>query len=274
MVPKPAPAPGTDPPSMTDQLLNTSTAAGSNTTAAVGPLYNSNLSDSTPMPQRQDNVTTRPLYNVTSLLQDVTSPLQKSTTTPPPLGRNTMDTASAKALARQVSAVVGAVVGCVIAAGATGAALGPSVMAIIGQLQVLSQMGKIGGGGGAMGAFSKGFEWANFDLPFSIFPEGNTDGSQKSARPPPGQTAEQMKSDLSTADSSGCGLINGIPLLDKAIIMSSSMLAVSCARAFFQLIVTKCMHKDPWDALKFPNWEGPLLIVHWFCLFLLSLSFV
>jgi len=52
--------------------------------------------------------------------------------------------------------------------------------------------------------------------------------------------------------------------MDKAIIIFTSLLAVCCARALFQLIVTKCMKKDPWDALTFPNWEGPLLLVHWF----------
>jgi hypothetical protein len=187
---------------------------------------------------------------------------------------------------------VGACVGGVIAAGAPGA------MAIIGQVQVLSQMGKIGGGGGALGAFSEGFEWANAELPFSFFPGGNQPDLDppplnssdtglrrwveatrrsyrraKKARPRPGQTAEQAAGDCDNAsltqdeqyDCYECGIINGIPLMDKGVVICGSILACFCVRSLGQLIVTKCMKKDPWDALSFPNWEGPLLLTHWFC---------
>ena len=38
---------------------------------------------------------------------------------------------------------------------------------------MLSQIGKVGGGGGALGAFSERFAWTNIDLPFSLFAQGN-----------------------------------------------------------------------------------------------------
>ena len=178
----------------------------------------------------------------------------------------------------------------VVAAGAAGAAAGgaaagPGAIAIIAQVQVLSQMGKIGGGGGALGAFSEGFEWANAELPVSLFPEGNVpepdsadeiDSSatgvrrwlqharrsfrrKKGPRPRPGQTAEQAANtehcenstltELEKEECYECGMVNGIPLMDKGIIVSSSLLAVYCFRASAQLIVTKCLKKDPWDPL-------------------------
>lgn len=230
------------------------------------------------------NLTTTPLPNA-----NVTN----VTTTPPPSTRKTMDPEAAKALAGTVSAVVGACIGAVIAAGAAGAAAGPGAMAIIGQVQVLSQMGKIGGGGGALGAFSEGFEWANAELPFSFFPAGNEPDPDppplnpsdsglrrwletrraKKGRPRPGETAEQADNmdcfnETFTSDDKKecyeCGMINGIPLMDKGVVIGGSIFACFCVRSFAQLIVTKCMKKDPWDALLFPNWEGPLLITHWF----------
>jgi hypothetical protein len=157
----------------------------------------------------------------------------------------------------------------------------------------------VGGGGGALGAFSEGFEWANAELPVSLFPAGNQpdepsqpedDGSgvrrwlalarraarrKKVARPNAGETGEEANNltvcaegEDHTAEDADCvepcGLVNGVHLLDKGIVISTSLIAVFCFRSLAQLIVTKCARRDPWDALLFPNWEGPLLLVHWF----------
>ena len=195
-----------------------------------------------------------------------------------------MDPADAAALASQVSTAVGAVLGAVIAGSAAGVLPpGPGAMAIIGQVQVLSQLGKVGGGGGALGAFSEGFAWANFELPFSLFPEGNEPepdaGNRrafrrigKKSRPEPGQTAKEASVECDNATMTDderatcreCGMVDGIPLLDKLSLVAMSIGLVFCIRASAQLVVTKCMKKDPWDALNFPNWEGPLLLAQWF----------
>jgi hypothetical protein len=221
--------------------------------------------------------------------------------------RKTIEPAEAAALSSQVTAAVGAVVAGVVAAtvaasaaggSAAGAASGPGAIAIIGQVQVLSQFGKIGGGGGALGAFSEGFAWANAELPFSFFPGGNAPvpnssaadsnvtglrrwlgtvrrslGHRRKVSPDPGQSVEEAiygrncsNETLSAEakyDCLGCGLVNGIPLLDKAVVVCGSLIGVFCVRSLLQCIVTRCLKKDPWDALLFPNWEGPLLILHW-----------
>lgn len=206
-----------------------------------------------------------------------------------------MDPAEAAALAAQVSGVVGAVIVGVIAGSAAGVIPpGPGAMAIIGQVQVLSQIGKVGGGSGALGAFSEGFAWANGDVPFSLFSEGNGEAAPdssatrvrrwmhtarrssrrlKKSRPNPGQTGKEAEDpDCSNAtmtqdeksECRECGIIDGVPLMDKLFLVFFSMVIVSGIRALGQLIITRCMKKDPWEALMFPNWEGPLLITHWF----------
>ena len=237
-----------------------------------------------------------------------------TTTTPLPLGRTTMDPAEAKALASQVTTVVATAIGGVLAAGAAGAAAGPAAMAMIGQVQVLSQLGKVGGGGGALSAFSEGFEWANLELPVSLFPGGNMpepdpageeptstgvrrwlDEARRSLRrakrprPRPGESAcenvtetlfeedENVTETLFEGDENDCdrcGFINGIPLLDKLVVVCVSLIAVVAVRSLAQLIVTKCCKRDPMDALRFPVWEGPTLLVHWFSLFLFLCFFL
>jgi hypothetical protein len=216
--------------------------------------------------------------------------------------RKTIDQAQAVVLATQVTAAVGAVVVGVVAttvaasaAGATaaGAASGPGALAIIGQVQVLSQFGKVGAGGGALGSFSEGFAWANAELPFSFFPGGNTPINDSNSagynstglrrwlgtarrsmlKPNPGQTVEEASHGRNCSDDTlsveekqeclGCGLVNGIPLLDKATVVGGSLFAIFFFRSLLQCILTRCLKKDPWDALLFPNWEGPLLILHW-----------
>ena len=61
-----------------------------------------------------------------------------------------------------------------------------------------------------------------------------------------------------------CGLVDGVPLLDKLFIIAGSFTAVFCVRAFTQYVWTECLKKEKMTMLMFPNWEGPLLLVHWF----------
>ena len=247
---------------------------------------------------------TNPLTSASNKSDDdstMSSSTSQVVATTKPSSRKTIDPAAAKVLAGQVSAAVGTATGIIVAASTAGAAAGPAAMVIIGQLQILSQLGKVGDGGGALGALSEGFEWANVDLPVSMFPSGNLPENSagetsdlnasnssgvrrwmqsarrslrrlKKARPDPGETAEMAdckmadlsEEDLEECAGDTCGLINGIPLMDKMIIIFVSIVAVFCARSTIQLIITKCLQKDPWDALQFPNWEGPLLLVHWY----------
>ena len=258
--------------------------------------------------------TPKPIQGTTPKPKLGTTPKQLNVTIPPrlpPLSpvtnttpRATIQREEAVVLASRVSTAVGAVVAGVVAttvattvaasaggATAAGAASGPGALAIIGQVQVLSQFGKVGGGGGSLGSFSEGFGWANAELPFSFFPGGNTSvnnsnssGSrstdlrrlahgQRRVRPNPGMTVEEAESGLNCSDDTlseedrhkclACGLVNGVPLLDKAVVVCGSLFAIFCLRSLLQCIMTRCFKKDPMDALMFPNWEGPLLLLHW-----------
>ncbi len=94
-------------------------------------------------------------------------------------------------VAETVTTVVGTVIGVSVAAsvaasvvasvggaGAAAAASGPGALAIIGQVQILTQLGKVGGKSGGANAsslaqLSGSMTWANAELPFSFFPGGN-----------------------------------------------------------------------------------------------------
>jgi hypothetical protein len=195
-----------------------------------------------------------------------------------------MSTAAVEALAAQVGTVVGTVVAASVGASLAGAASGPGALAVIGQVQMLSQMGKVGGGGGALSTFSESFGWANAELPFSlvpvdIAPAANDGTARRSFRRNKmldsvrvGETVEQQdpkckKEDLSeeeVAQCRKCGMINGVTLLDKLIVVFGSFVAVFAIRWFCQFFITCCLKREPWDMLKFPGWEGPLLLAHWF----------
>ena len=202
-----------------------------------------------------------------------------------PSKRKTMDPADAAALAVTVSTAVGAVIAVVVAATAAGAIPpNPGAMALIGQVQVLSQIGRIGGGGGgAMGAFSHGFAWAHGNGLYTMFPKGNGTKRRSFRRqqegessdglsPSVGKTAGEASGDCDAPDLTErekakcleCGLIDGAPMLDKLVGIVVSLGIVSVVRFSAQLLVTKCCKKEPWAILTFPNWEGPLLLTHWF----------
>ena len=294
-------------PSLPDTTLQTTTSASSETTAAppVTTTLSLRTTSARPVSTALPQVTQAVLPKTTPVPKQLpnatineTSSLQPNMTIKQIPSRKTMDAADAAILAGQVSAAVGAAVAGVVALSAAGAASGAGAIAIIGQVQVLSQFGKVGGGGGALGAFSEGFAWANAELPFSFFPGGNTPvpnssaadsnvtglrrwlgiarrslGQRRKGNPLPGQSVEEAESgkDCSNEtlsaeekyDCLGCGLVNGIPLLDKAVVVCGSLIGVFCVRSLLQCIVTRCLKKDPWDALLFPSWEGPLLLLHW-----------
>jgi hypothetical protein len=195
-----------------------------------------------------------------------------------------MSTAAVEALAAQVGTVVSTAVAASVGASLAGAASGPGALAVIGQVQMLSQMGKVGGGGGALSTFSESFGWANAELPFSLVPvdiasAANDGTARRSFRRNKmldsvrvGETVEQQdpkcqKEDLSKAEEAQCrkcGIINGVSLLDKLIVVFGSLAAVFAIRWFCQFFITFCLKREPWDTLKFPGWEGPLLLAHWF----------
>jgi hypothetical protein len=208
-----------------------------------------------------------------------------------PSNRTTMDPSDAAALAGTVSTVVGAVIAGVVAATASGAIPpNPGAMALIGQVQVLSQIGRIGGGGGgAMGAFSDGFAWAHGNGLYTMFPNPDPDPKGNGTRrrsfrrqqeneptdglsPMVGKTAGEASGDCDAPELTErerakcleCGVIDGAPMLDKLVGIVVSLGVVFLVRFSAQFIVTKCLKKEPWTLLMFPNWEGPLLLTHWF----------
>ena len=195
--------------------------------------------------------------------------------------RQVMSEAAVQKMAEQVTVLVSSAVAASAAASMAGAASGPGALSVIGQVQMLSQVGKVGGGGGALAAFSDSFGWANAELPFQLVPVGDVPSASGEARrsfrkkldpPKAGETHEQQdpkcrKADLSEEEKSECrkcGMINGVTLLDKLIVVIGSFVVVFFLRWFLQFFITRCLKKEPWDALVFPNWEGPLLLAHWF----------
>ena len=100
--------------------------------------------------------------------------------------------------------------------------------------------------------------------------------SRRGKRPIPnvGETVEQQdptcKKDKSkwTEDErkecETCGIVNGMPMLDQITVILGSFSAVFVVRQFAQFVWTKCLKRDKMVMLMFPNWEGPLLLVHWF----------
>jgi hypothetical protein len=143
---------------------------------------------------------------------------------------------------------------------------------------VLTQLGKVGGkadgsNAGALAQFSEGFGWANAELPVSFIGNRRA-GARRKMSVMVGQTYEeatdpacQDKDSLTEeqkAKCNGCGLMNGVPLLEKLSVVFGSLAFFFCVRSSLQIIWTKCLRKDPMGALEFPVWEGPLLIVHWF----------
>ena len=112
-----------------------------------------------------------------------------------------MDPAAVQALTEQATVVVATTVAVAMGASVAGAASGPGALAIIGQVQMLSQTGKIGGGKTALGQMSDGFEWANAELPFSpwlIISDGlsmrrSQFQRRKNKIPPPGQTQKSVE---------------------------------------------------------------------------------
>ena len=170
---------------------------------------------------------------------------------------------------------------------------GPGALTIIGHVQVLSQIGKVGGKQGgdnesSLAEFSRGFGWANVELPFSLFSIGNIPepaGKEREKRrtfrrstklpiPGVGESYEDMldpkcqsKESLPNEQSKKCqrcGLVNGVPLLERLIIVSGSIAACFVLRGFLQYLWTIHFKKEPLMALMFPVWEGTLLLFHWF----------
>ena len=233
--------------------------------------------------------TTTPIPSVTPLDNNSAKATNATTNTSAvePSNRKTMDPADAAALAGTVSTVVGAVIAGVVAATASGAIPpNPGVMALIGQVQVLSQIGRIGGGGGeAMGAFSDGFAWAHGNGLYTMFPNDDPKGNgtrrssfrrQQEDEPTDGlkvgKTAGQASGDCDAPELTEkerakcleCGVIDGAPMLDKLVGIVVSLGVVFLVRFSAQFIVTKCFKREPWTLLMFPNWEGPMLLTHWF----------
>ena len=52
-----------------------------------------------------------------------------------------------------------------------------------------------------------------------------------------------------------CMCVSGVTMLDKLIVVAGSLAIVFALRWLLQSMITKWLKRDPWDALRFPNWE-------------------
>ena len=197
---------------------------------------------------------------------------------------------SVRAIGQSVGIASAAVVATFAASSLAGAASGPCTLVVIGQLQVLSQVGKVGSAGGVLAVLSEHFEWSNAELPFSFFPAGNIqEGEQRRSwwddrvgmmqrkkRPPPqpGETFEMQEARCRSSQSmqeeelpqecQACGMVNGLLLLDQLAVVSIVLLVVFCARSMACLVLVSCLKQGMIDSLAFPQWEGQAVTLLWF----------
>jgi hypothetical protein len=176
----------------TSRTTTQNTSAAHTSTSAPS----SNVTTTPPPPTTTRAPTTNVTLVTNASIVIGTTPNSTNITVSP---RQRMDRAAVQALTNQATVVVATTVAVAMGASVAGAASGPGVLAIIGQVQMLSQTGKIGGAKTALGQMSDGFEWANAELPFSpwlIISDGlsmrRSGFRRKNKIPPPGQTQKSM----------------------------------------------------------------------------------
>ena len=179
------------------ELKSVNTSSAHITTSAA---FHVSTHVATPPPTTIPLITnlSKPLMTNVSMATNASILTTPNITTSP---RQIMDRAAVQALTDQATVVVATTVAVAMGASMAGAASGPGVLAIIGQVQMLSQTGKIGGGKTSLGQMSDSFEWANGELPFSpwlIISDGlsmrrSQFQRRKNKIPPPGQTQKSFE---------------------------------------------------------------------------------
>ena len=161
-------------------------------------------------------------------------------------------------------------------------------MALIGQVQFLNVIGRVGGSNGSasMASFSGGFGWANLELPPSVsagvFPwrsdNASNNGSQAHSSVGSRRAAKKSK----TSDGEGCDSVGencggeeeaaaaeeGVEgsQCDFAVIMPSVEKLCTCVvllvsvfvfRSCVGLVFTQCLHSEEVPtSFRFPAWEA------------------
>jgi len=179
-------------------------------------------------------------------------------TTPPPSLCSVMALEDAKTLAGYVSGGIGALIALSLSVARSPIALLPLIF----QVQILSQLGKVGGLGGALGAVSHSMRWVIVELPFTFLPAENRNQTlaesaenlamssiagvasaeyskvQQSATKclGPTLTAEEQAdcqrdgavdhTPNGTVDKNGCGVTNGTRHAEKMIVMVATFVPV------------------------------------------------
>lgn len=205
---------------------------------------------------------------------------------------------AAAAAAAAVSVAVGAAVAAGIAGGVAGGVAGGAggggtggaggaeggggggggAMALIGHVQMLNMVGRVGGenGSDSMAAFSDGFGWANLDMQFSIFGR-DTSARRSSNRRTRRESRRASKksqnentnitfdldANSTNIDEGNCSWESVAPPVEKIVLCVMILLAVFCTRSLLVVVVEKCFKKEAQTALLFPLWEGPLLLAQY-----------
>jgi len=177
--------------------------------------------------------------------------------------------ATAAAASTAVAAVIGAAVAGAVAGavgggaagsagagaggggGATGAGLGP-LFSMVNQVQFMAICGRAGGQNASVSnrAFSEGMDWINFSPPFEIVGGGGKRGRR---------AAE------SACDVSKCGICVGKELVEKLISCFSALLLIFIQRWLCSALFRWYKEEvNAPDDMRYPCWEGPVLIVQLF----------
>ena len=213
--------------------------------------------------------------------------------------------ADARRAAAQLSVVVGAVVGANVAmsvgssamstTGGAGAAGGAGMLPLVTQVQLLNQVGKIGGdeGSASVGAFSEGFGWANLEwglatrmgygdrmptkqemqqrrreIAAAVRRKGVGDAVVATQKGVAGDLNMSNSTDNSTNSSgstgsefTNCTMSLLYPSIETMLTCFITTLLVYLAREMGKIFFKEVLMKDIPTSLMFPAWEGVCVCV-------------
>jgi len=197
-------------------------------------------------------------------------------------------TAASSVIGAVVAVNVGVGVGSAVAGAAAGGAGGGAgggggggggggCLALITQVQMLNQLGKVGGkssDAGGLSSFSKGFGWSNFQFGLAdslgFFNNTNTTGTRRKI------TKKFDAATNKTIDvTASCEFFDIAPKMETLAVCVGILIIVYLFRNVVGLIVVWCLKKERPTSLMFPSWEVISLLhmsssafIHVFFLFL------
>ena len=165
-------------------------------------------------------------------------------------------------------AVVAAITTSVVSAsgpGLSASGSGGSSMATITQVQMLNQVGRMGGGRSSSGLSSatSGFGWSNYN-PRNVgvagflgrskqYPDYCTNYSASNGLP----EIQAKNASIPSECDLGCGWDRGAPSVEQLVLCVLCLFLVSLARIFFSLVVQYVLKRELSASMQFPMWEGP-----------------